>query len=277
MRWFDATGRVGSGVPHADLHVHTDRSDGTLPLADVPAAARRGGVAVVGLTDHDRLQPDLPASVAVLDGVTLVHGIELKVETDGQRLDLLGYGVEATPALEAELERLQDDRRERGRAIVDRVEDRLGVELGVERRAGLGRPHIARAVADHPEAPYDYDGTFEHLIGDGGPCFVARQVTPFERGRELLADAAALVGLAHPLRYPDPDAALALAGDLDAVERWYPYGRPVDHAPVERAIDAHDLLATGGSDAHDDQLGRAGVPADEYGPIAARLPAPVDG
>ncbi|MFB6353252.1 MAG: PHP domain-containing protein [Halobacteriales archaeon] len=261
-------------MPHADLHVHTARSDGTLALDAVPAAARRAGVAVVGVTDHDRLQPGLPAPVTVRDGVTLVHGIELKVETDAQRLDLLGYGVEPMSALESEVDRLQADRRERGRAIVERVEDRLGVDLGVEPRAGLGRPHIARAIAEHPDAPYDVESAFEHLIGDGRPCFVAREVTPYARGRELLEEAAAVVALAHPLRLSDPAAALALASDLDAVERWYPYDDPVDPAPVERAIATHDLLATGGSDAHDERLGRAGVPAADYGPIAARLPAP---
>ena len=264
-------------VPHADLHVHTTRSDGTLALDDVPAAARRAGVAVVGLTDHDRLQADLPGPVCVRDGVTLVHGIELKVDADGRRLDLLGYGVEPTPALAAEIDRLQADRRERGGRIVARVEDRLGVTMGLEPHAGLGRPHIARAIADHPDADYGYRDAFDELIGDGRPCFVPRAVTELGTGRELLREACALVGLAHPLRYDDPAAAIELASGLDAIERWYPYEGPVDAGPVERAIEAHELLPTGGSDAHDETLGVEGVPAADYAAIAARLPSPVAG
>lgn len=263
-------------MPHADLHVHTDRSDGTLSLAAVPDAARRSGVAVVGVTDHDRLQPALDRPVVVRDGVTIVHGIELKVQTADQRLDLLGYGVEPISALESEIDRLQADRRERGAAIVDRVEDRLDIDLDLEIHAGLGRPHIARAIEGHPDAPYSYREAFDELIGDGRPCFVERSVTAYETGRELLGEAAALVGLAHPLRYDDPAAAIDRAADLDAIERWYPYERAVDPAAVERAIDAHGLLPTGGSDAHDDQLGRAGVSASDYGPIAARLPSPAE-
>jgi len=46
---------------------------------------------------------------------------------------------------------------------------------------------------------------------------------------------------------------------LDAIERWYPYDRPVDSEPVTGAIDRYGLLATGGSDAHDDRLGVAGL------------------
>lgn len=274
-RWFDAADHVGLAVPHADLHVHTDRSDGTLPLPEVPEAARRGGVDVVGITDHDRLQPALPAPVCVIEGVTLIHGIELKVQASDQRLDLLGYGAAPTPALEAEIDRLQADRRERGRAIVELVEDRLGVDLGLEIHEGLGRPHIARAIDAHPDVRFGYREAFDELIGDGRPCFVPRDVTDYETGSELLDDACALVGLAHPLRYENPEAAMALTADLDAIERWYPYERPVDHGPVERAIATNGLLPTGGSDAHDEAIGRVGVSKEAYADIADRLPVPV--
>ncbi|MFB6083754.1 MAG: PHP domain-containing protein [Halorientalis sp.] len=242
----------------ADLHVHTTRSDGTLTPAAVPGAARRAGVEVVALTDHDRLQSALDRPVTERDGVTLVHGIELRVDAGEQRLDLLGYGVEPTPALADLVERIQRDRAERGRAIVECVEDRLGVALDVEPRPGLGRPHIARAIAESP-ADYDYQDAFDHLIGDDCPCYVARDIPTFERGRAVLADACGVVGLAHPLRYDDPGSALDLTAALDAVERYYPYEGDADPTPVERAIGTHDLLATGGSDAHDEQLGLAGL------------------
>ncbi|WP_327053289.1 PHP domain-containing protein [Halomicrococcus gelatinilyticus] len=250
----------------ADLHVHTTNSDGAMALDEVPEAARDAGVSVVAITDHDRLHPDLSTPVAVVDGVTVVHGIELRVEPEGgERVDLLAYGVYPTTELAAELRRLQEDRKERGRAIVECVEDRLGVDLDVDIREGLGRPHVARAIAAHPDTDHDDVGdAFAELIGNGRPCYVARDVTGFERGVELLSDASGLVGLAHPFRYDDPAAALELTSELDAVERYYPYGQEVDHRPVEKAIADHDLVPTGGSDAHDDALGEAGLSKPEY-------------
>lgn len=251
-------------MPYADLHVHTTRSDGTLELADVPDAARRAGVSVVGLTDHERLQP-LDAPVVERDGVTLVNGIELRVEPEtGERVDLLGYGVTPTAALEELVADIQRNRRERGQAIVDRVEERLGVRLDVDVQGGFGRPHVARAVADHPDVDYDYQGAFDHLIGADGPCYVPRQIPSFDRGRQLLAEACQLVSLAHPLRYRDPTSALELVADLDAVELRYAYGRDVDLTPVERAVERYDALVTGGSDAHDDRLGLAGLSRRAY-------------
>ena len=256
----------------ADLHAHTTVSDGTLTLETLPAAARRAGVEVVAVTDHDRFHPGLDAPVVELDGVTVVRGIELRVDAGFEAVDLLGYGLVETDALRAECERLQRDRVERGRKIIERVEAETGVDLGLEPREGLGRPHIARAI-DASEAPSDSEGTFEHLIGDDGPCYVARDVTPFERGVDLLADACALVTLAHPFRYDDPEAALALCGQLDAVERFYPYGDGVATAPehVEAVAAEYDLLLTGGSDAHGEELGLAGLDRAGWEPVERRL------
>lgn len=257
---------------YADLHVHTTRSDGTLTLQRIPEAARRGGVDVVAVTDHDRLHPALEEPVSTVDGVTLISGIELRVETPaGERVDLLGYGARPTAALEDELTRIQRDRIERGRAMIERVEERLGIDLGVRATEGFGRPHLARAIEEHPETALGYSDAFANLIGNDGPCFVPREVSPFETGSSLLREACAVVGLAHPLRYEDPASALDLTADLDAVERFYPYEPPVDHAAVDRVIDEYDLLATGGSDAHDRTLGRAGLDEATYEPLAAAL------
>jgi hypothetical protein len=254
----------------ADCHVHTTNSDGELTLARLPAAARAADVELVAITDHDRFHPDIDGPITTLDGVTVVHGIELRVDAGEQRVDLLGYGVERTPALTDLVETIQQDRIDRGRKIIDCVEARLGVDLPVEPRRGLGRPHIARAIAES-DADYDYQGAFEHLIGGDSPCYVAREIPAFEPAVDALREACAVVGLAHPFRYRDPEGALALTAHLDAVERHYPYHHAVDPAPVERAAREHDLLVTGGSDAHDETLGRAGLDGDD----AARFRAAV--
>jgi predicted metal-dependent phosphoesterase TrpH len=254
----------------ADLHVHTTNSDGKLTLAEVPAAARRAGVEAVAMTDHDRLHPELAEPVTERDGVTVVHGIELRVESPAGRVDLLGYGVRETPELAGLVTHLQRDRVERGRAMVEQVEDRLGVELDVTVEPGFGRPDIARAVVAATD--YEFGEVFDEFIGDDGPCYVARDIPSFETGREILAEACALVGLAHPFRYENPEAALALTAELDAIERFYPYSFEPDTAPVEDAMESHDLLATGGSDAHDHDLGRAGLDADDWAHVREQLP-----
>ncbi|PSP73652.1 PHP domain-containing protein [Halobacteriales archaeon QS_3_64_16] len=293
----------------ADLHVHTTASDGTMEFPEVRAAARAAGLDSVAITDHDCLHPALDAPITRLgserglrgdpesdgdaesepdfgdgeqvgtdsggsgeEGLTVIRGIELRVDAGFESIDLLGYGVRRTPQLARELDRLGRDRAERGRHIVERVEKRLGVDLDIAIDGNVGRPHVARAIADS-EANYDYRGAFEHLIGEGCPCYVARDLPAIETGVELLTGACGVVSLAHPFRYREPERALERCEELgiDAVERYYPYGRAVDEALLDRAIEEYDLLVTGGSDAHDQELGRAGPSATQYEPFAERL------
>ena len=262
------------GVPAADLHVHTTASDGTLTIPELSEAARAAGIDIVAVTDHDRIHPDLDAPVQDIDGVTVIRGIELRVDAGAQRLDLLGYGVTDTDTLREVTDRIQRNRKERAKEIIDRVEAHVGVEIDVEIRQGIGRPTIARGIADS-DAPYDYGGAFEHLIGAGDPCYVAREIPTFADGVDALREACAVVGLAHPFRYPDTEAAFDRARELDAVERYYPYsGSSADRADPERVDEVAteaELLRTGGSDAHDRTLGVAGPPASAFDPFADRL------
>jgi hypothetical protein len=259
----------------ADLHLHTTASDGTLTVDELPAAAKDAGLEWIAVTDHDRIHPELTAPVTIYDGINIIRGIELRVQDGAHRFDLLGYGVEPTTELTAELDRLQADRIARAKEIIDCVESQLGVDLDLEPQPGVGRPHIARAI-DDSDAPYDFSQAFSDLIGNDCPCYVPREITTVDNGVALLQDACRIVGLAHPLRYSDPEAALELTAELDAVERFYPYGRTVDTTPVDRAIERHDLLVTGGSDAHDTTLGKAGLSKSQGEEFRTRFEAQSD-
>jgi predicted metal-dependent phosphoesterase TrpH len=257
--------------PVADLHVHTTASDGELIVPEIPGVAREAGVEWVAVTDHDRIHPDLSAPVVERDGVRLVRGIELRVDAGPVTVDLLGFAAERTDGLVEETARIQRDRISRAEKIIERAESRLEVELPIELSEGIGRPHIARAI-EESSAGYDYQGAFDHLIGTGCPCYVPRRIPSFERGQELLSEACAVVALAHPFRYRRVDHALALLSELDAVERYYPYHWDVDVGRLEQLLEERDLLAVGGSDAHDHRLGRAGPPRDRFEQFRAALP-----
>ena len=254
---------------YADLHVHTTNSDGELALDEVPAAAAEADISAVAVTDHDRIHSGLDAPLVRIDGIDVIRGIELRVEITSldERIDLLGYGVTESPALQAELDRLQADRKTRTARIIELVERQLNVVLGLEIHDGIGRPHIARAIDAHPDTDLSYQGAFDELIGDGRLCYVPREVTSFETGVELLSEACGVVSLAHPYRYDDPAAVLELATQLDAVECRYPYSDQNANGYPDldmQAVERHNLLITGGSDAHEKDLGHAGLLKSEY-------------
>jgi DNA polymerase (family 10) len=85
-----------------DLHVHSNWSDGTVPIAGMAAAARERGYAYMAITDHSQrltiahgLDPErFSRQIAEverlndkLDGFTVLKGVEVDILADG-RLDL---------------------------------------------------------------------------------------------------------------------------------------------------------------------------------------------
>ncbi len=67
-----------------DLHTHSTVSDGTLTPAELVRRARRSGVKVLALTDHDDVAgiEEARASAEELD-LELLPGIELSVSEEG--------------------------------------------------------------------------------------------------------------------------------------------------------------------------------------------------
>jgi predicted metal-dependent phosphoesterase TrpH len=243
-----------------DLHVHSSASDGTDPPAEVVRRARERGVDTVALTDHDTASGHDEARRAAPPGLAVVPGMELSCLLDGQSVHMLAYLFDpGHPGLAAECGKIRGDRVRRARAMVERL-----VELGagvtwdqVTAIAGggvVGRPHIARALADAGVITEPAEAFTAEWIGDGGRAFVGRYAPTPARAAGLIRDAGGVSVLAHPRSggYQVADeviASLAAAG-LTGVEVHHP-----DHGEAQRArltALAADLglVVTGGSDDH---------------------------
>jgi predicted metal-dependent phosphoesterase TrpH len=268
-----------------DLHVHSNASDGTDDPAEVVRRARDARLDILALTDHDTLAGIAEATAALPVGLTLVPGMELSCalereepETGHRSVHLLAYLTEpADPALCAETSRIRDDRVYRAKGMVARIQE-LGGSLTweqVTRIAGdavVGRPHIARAMAEAGVVGQPSDAFTLDWIADGGRAFVDRYAIPIDRAVALVHAAGGVPVLAHPRSpgYEVPDeviARLAAAG-LVGLEVNHP-----DHDQSERTrllslATQLALLVTGGSDDHgsfnNSGLGREVTPPESY-------------
>jgi len=272
----------------ADLHVHSTASDGTDPPAEVMRRAARAGLDVVALTDHDTVAGHAEARAAA-GPVALLPGMELSCRLDGRSLHMLAYLFDADqPELAAELTRIRDDRVLRARAMVDKLAG-LGVDVSWEQVAAIagqavvGRPHIARAMADSGAIASPREAFTRDWIADGGRAYVGRYALDPVRAIDLVRAAGGVTVLAHPRAGRDTWvtneqitrlAAVGLAG----LEVFHP-----DQSEAERArliALAHDLalVPTGGSDDHGSltgyRLGGETTSAEAYQDLLSRVPRP---
>src|ERR687887_2349582 len=101
---------------YADLHTHSNRSDGLLAPAALVRRARAAGVECLALTDHDSVAGVAEAAAAGEElGVLVIPGVELSVRDvdpgTGERSEdhLLGFFVDpSAPSLRAYLAELQE-------------------------------------------------------------------------------------------------------------------------------------------------------------------------
>jgi hypothetical protein len=270
----------------ADLHVHSSASDGTDPPAEVMRRAALAGLDVVALTDHDTVAGHAEARAAA-GPVMLLPGMELSCRLDGRSLHMLAYVFDPDqPDLAAELTRIRDDRVLRARAMVDQLAG-LGVDVSWEQVAAIagqavvGRPHIARAMADSGAIATPREAFTRDWIADGGRAYVGRYALDPVRAIGLVRAAGGVTVLAHPRAGRDTWvtneqitglAAVGLAG----LEVFHP-----DQSDAERArliALAHDLglAATGGSDDHGSltgyRLGCETTSEEAYQDLLSRVP-----
>jgi 3',5'-nucleoside bisphosphate phosphatase len=264
----------------ADLHSHSTASDGTCPPAEVMRRAREAGLDVIALTDHDTVAGHDEARRALPPGLTLLPGMELSCRLDGHSVHVLGYLFDpAHEELAAERARIVADRVHRARAMVGRLAE-LGAPVTWEQVSALagggvvGRPHIARALAEagvisSPEQAFGPD-----WIGAGGRAHVARYAPDPARGVALIRDAGGVAVLAHPRvaargwTVPDEVIARLAAAGLSGIEVAHPDQGRSQAADLQALADRLGLVASGGSDDHGAltgyRIGSDTIAADAY-------------
>lgn len=245
----------------ADLHVHSNASDGTDSPAQVMRRAAQAGLDVVALTDHDTVAGHEQARQSLPDGLILVPGMELSGRLAGRSVHLLAYLFDAgDPQLTAELARIRNDRVLRARAMVDRLAE-LGVGISWDQVAAIageavvGRPHIARAMAASGAIAEPREAFTRDWIADGGRAYVDRYALDPGQAIRLVRAAGGAVVLAHPRAGRDWEvsdeqiAGLAAVG-LAGVEVFHPDQNDAERARLLALTRDLGLLASGGSDDH---------------------------
>jgi 3',5'-nucleoside bisphosphate phosphatase len=275
----------------ADLHVHSNASDGTDAPAEVMRRASRAGLDAVALTDHDTVAGLAEARRALPESLTLVPGMELSCRLDGRSLHLLAYLFDPDyPELAEQTRRIRDDRVLRARAMVRRLAD-LGAAVTWDQVAAIagtavvGRPHIARAMAASGVVPTPADAFTSDWIADGGRAYVAKYALDSSRAIRLVRAAGGAPVLAHPRSAreggrgggwavsDDQIAALAAAG-LAGIEVFHPDQSAPQRAGLLGLARDLGLVATGGSDDHGaltgHRIGSETTSADAYETLLAQ-------
>lgn len=258
-----------------DLHIHTHASDGQLSPTALVAAAVKGRLDVIAVTDHDTVAGVNEALAAAAgQPITVIAGVELSTRHGPHEIHVLGYFVDpASPALRDHQSAAGDRRAGRMQEMVRRLQE-LGVGVRYEdvlRVAGpeassLGRPHLARALqqAGHTRSVGE---AFDLYLKDGGSAFVETAFPSVREAIDTIHAAGGVAVWAHPeLEVFDREIRTFASWGLNGVECFRPTTPPVESMLFEKVAREMGLFRTGGSDWHGPyktRLGDWAVPSGE--------------
>ena len=255
----------------ADLHVHTDVSDGSETAETILREAKEKGITHIAFTDHDTTKSaskhkELSASF----GIQAVTGVELSAyDFEGKKkVHILGYGYTRGKHIEALGRETLAHRQENCLRQIGILE-RLGYQMDVEKIQALAggsiyKQHIFDYLVQTGQSEEMFGAVYQEIFKNGGACdFDIIYPAAEEAVRAVKADGGAAV-LAHPGQQGNFDiiGRLAEAG-LDGIEWNHPSHTEEHRRQEEEAAKCYRLFLTGGSDFHG-RYERSSAPLGAY-------------
>jgi predicted metal-dependent phosphoesterase TrpH len=249
---------------NADLHCHSNVSDGTLSPEAVAERAHRNGVGLWALTDHDEVGGQHRARDAALAlGMDYLSGVEVSVTFANKTVHIVGLGFDIDDPRMAQ--GLADTRGGRERRARDMADDlaRVGIPGAFEgalKYVGnpdlISRTHFARYLVEVGVCSDPHE-VFRRYLTEGKPGYVDHRWARLADAVHWIRDAGGVAVVAHPGRYDfTPNEEYALFTEfkghggqgVEVVTGSHTVPEYAKYADVAREF---DLLASRGSDFHD--------------------------
>ncbi len=244
----------------ADMHCHTNRSDGSDSPEFVIRLARQIGLTALAITDHDYYSGAYDAhKLGESMGIRVINGVECSTfdYNHGNKVHILCYQVKRPDAIEELLSRETAARTEATLAMVNKatkiypITEEM-VTDGVSESGFIGKQHIMLALMKAGLAKEMYGELYRRLFNPkDGSCFVAVKQTDSLEAMRYLRESGGVIVLAHPSVYGSIAALddLIKAG-IHGIELNHPRNTPEHMQIIRQAAERHGLLLTGGTDFH---------------------------
>lgn len=267
----------------ADLHLHTQFSDGTFTPEELVLHAQKHGLACIALTDHDTVEGCARTAEACAKvQMEFIVGSELTAEHDDTEVHILGYFLD--PQNQVLLDRIGKFQAVRQQRIHEMCAalNKLGVPLKPESVFALanckspGRPHVARAMVKE-KLISNLDEAFERFLKKGRPAWVPKTKMSALEAVELIHQAGGLAVMAHPgLNRTDEIIPALVDAGMDGIECFHTKHSTVMSERYLEIAEKYKLLVTGGSDCHGYSkkaplIGTVKLPYDHVERLKARI------
>lgn len=245
-----------------DLHVHSNKSDGTYTPTQLVDYALEKGLSAFALTDHDTTE-GLDEAIAYAEDkpIEVVPGIEFSTEYEGKDIHMLGLFINYKNELfQKRLKAFVDSRITRNIKMCKNLQE-AGIDITYEKlcaeypNAVITRAHYANYLFKHGYVKARADA-FSQYVGDHCKYFVPREKITPAQAVELILQADGVPILAHPTLYHmgkerlDALVKTLKQAGLMGIETIYSTYTNQDERDMTALAKKYELIPSGGSDFH---------------------------
>lgn len=189
---------------YADLHIHSNYSDGKLSPEEIVQLSIQKGIKCISITDHDNVSAQyIIDSFKEQNSINIIPGLELSSQYNDIEIHILGYFIDIeNKNLKQKLEDIRNLRQERARDIIIKLK-KLNINVNYEEiydndyDRSIGRLHIAKLLVEKGAADSIKEAFMKYLMR-GRPAFVERCKINYKDALKLITDAKGIPVLAHP-------------------------------------------------------------------------------
>ena len=248
-----------------DLHNHTFYSDGKYSPKELVLRAKRNGVDVFALTDHDSVFGcDEIEEIAKDYGIKVIKGLELSTYYKGESIHIVAlFKNNIIPEKLKEFSYLHLEKR-KSRAIVmmEKIKEIYGLNMDIEDLVNNSKV-ITRANMLHHLMKYNNMTREEAVpyISSKSKAYIPSTKMSVADGLKMLRETDSVVILAHPCLYTEEYLDDILSLGFDGMEVKYPSPKN-DEAKMRKYQEKYHILASAGSDCHGEGDGIVGEHGD---------------
>ena len=197
-----------TSILNADLHCHSVVSDGTLTPEALAERAKKNGVELWALTDHDEIGGQQRAlAAAKANGLKYLTGTEISVTFIGVTVHIVGLGFNPDDErMKAGLLKTRGGRRERAMEMSDGLE-KVGIKGAFEgalKFVGnpdlISRTHFGRFLVETGVCK-DTNEVFRKYLTEGKPGYVEHRWANLKDAVTWIREGGGVAVIAHPARY----------------------------------------------------------------------------
>jgi 3',5'-nucleoside bisphosphate phosphatase len=199
---------LAKSILNADLHCHSVVSDGTLSPEALAERAKKNGVELWALTDHDEISGQQRAAAAAkAQGMHYLTGTEISVTFANETVHIVGLGFDPhNAALQAGLRATRGGRSERAQEMSAQLAKVgiYGAYEGALKYVGnpelISRTHFARHLVESGVCQETHE-VFRKYLTEGNPGYVPHRWASLRDAVHWITDAGGVAVIAHPGRY----------------------------------------------------------------------------